>query len=97
MSNGIGLAIAALVLVIAVVIVRSVRMVLFEVDPKRTRGRGLRRDEASRLTERLKSLDVRCPRCREESFLVLGSTDRYKCERCRHEFTGPSHPKLTDG
>jgi transposase-like protein len=97
MSIGFGLVVAVLILVIAFVIVRSVRTVLFDVD-KQTKGvPRSRRDEVMRsMIERLQKLDVRCPRCGQETFLVFGSLDRYKCESCRHEFSGPPHPKLTD-
>jgi transposase-like protein len=98
MSIGLGLAIAVLILVIAVFIARSVRTVLFDIDKQLKGVPRSQREEAMRsMIERLQSLDVRCPRCGETTFLVLGTRDGYKCERCAHQFTGPPHPTLTDG
>jgi transposase-like protein len=98
MSIGFGLVVAVLILVIAMVIARSVRMVLFDVDKQVKGSPRSQREQAMLATlARLQKLDVPCPRCGVSAFLVLGTRDGYKCDACAHQFTGPPHPTLTDG
>ena len=98
MSIGFGLVIAVLILVIALFIARSVRMVLFDMD-KQLKGvpRSQREEAMMAMFARLQKVDVRCPRCGQSTFLVFGTRDGYKCEGCAHQFSGPPHPTLTDG
>jgi tRNA(Ile2) C34 agmatinyltransferase TiaS len=98
MMSWFGLTLALLVVLIAYGIVRSVRAVMSDMD-RQMKGvpRSEREAAARELTERLRQMDVRCPRCGEEAFLVLGTSDGYRCERCSHEFSGPAHPRIGGG
>jgi ribosomal protein S27AE len=98
MSIGLGLLIAVTILVIALVIARSARSLLFDVDKQAKRIPRSEREQAMRsMMERLQKLNVRCPRCGDGSFMRLGTKDGYQCEGCAHDFTGPPHPTLKDG
>lgn len=84
-------AIGALAVAIAVSVARAVRLTKAAMaesgaDPNRMSG-----EAAERLVERIRNLQVPCPICGGESFALLGTGNRHKCESCDHEFTGPAH------
>jgi len=85
--------IAVLLAAIVWMAVRAVRMTNASIA-QAGRDVNLSRDEtAERVIERIRSLDVRCPRCGQLMFAMLGSGSRYKCENdnCRFEVEGPPH------
>ena len=49
------------------------------------------RDLAARIREQAER--VRCVRCGSQSIMLLGTTNRYRCEslQCQHTFDGPPH------
>jgi transposase-like protein len=96
MPSWMALSIGAMIVVVAFVIVRSVRKVMFDVDRQMKPVHKSRQGFAAReMIEQLRKLDVRCPRCGEEAFLLIGTKNGYKCDSCRHQFTGAPHPKMS--
>lgn len=82
-----------LVVTIVVFIVRAVRRTN-ETIARASRSIPLERPEMARQAiERMRSLDVRCPRCGQPTSAILGSGSRYRCDddACRHEIDGPDH------
>ena len=87
------LLIAALLLTIVAFIVRAVRLTKASIARA---GRDLplsRPNVVRRVVDQLRSVDVRCRRCGQPTFVMLGTRNRYKCENdmCRFEFEGPEH------
>jgi ribosomal protein S27AE len=79
------------VLVIAAFIVRAVRltnaslaMAARHVDPTNP-------DVARSVVDQIRGRNPRCPRCGEQTFALLDTENRYKCESCDFTFTGPAH------
>jgi hypothetical protein len=98
MPSWFALSLAVLIVVIASVIARSVKKVMFDLEGQKRGVHRSRQGAAAReIIEQLKKLDIRCPLCGNDAFLMLGTGNGYKCESCRHEFTGPNHPRMSAG
>ena len=87
------LLIAALLVTIVAFMVRAVRLTKASIARA---GRDIplsQPDVVRRVVDQLRSVDVRCPRCGQPTFAMLGTRNRYKCENdmCRFEFEGPEH------
>jgi DNA-directed RNA polymerase subunit RPC12/RpoP len=39
----------------------------------------------------IRERDIRCPHCGRQSFAMLGTGNRYKCDTCHHEFEDVDH------
>lgn len=39
----------------------------------------------------IRERDVECPRCRRQTFAMLGKENSYKCDSCNYEFEGKTH------
>jgi hypothetical protein len=91
------LVLAALVATVVVMIVRAVRLTKATIA-QASRDLPLSRpDVATRLAERIRERRVACERCgRDDTFAMLGTDTRWKCDSCQHEFEGPAHLP-TDG
>jgi transposase-like protein len=98
MPSWFAIALAVLIVPIGFVIVRSMKSVMSEV---RGQMRGTERSRqiaaTKEIIQQLKQLDPRCPRCGSDAFLLFGTGNGYKCDSCRHEFTGPRHPRMSAG
>jgi hypothetical protein len=76
---------------IVAVIVRAVRLTNASIADGSPRV-GLQTAEAARsLVHEVRGRDVRCPRCRQDTFALLSTSHRYKCDSCAFEFDGPTH------
>jgi hypothetical protein len=90
------LLIGGIAVVIIAFIVRAVRLTNATIA-EAAHSVPLSQPEAlRRVVERLDKLDVRCPRCRHATRMLLGTTNRYACEDdgCEFEFEGPAHIAL---
>ena len=76
------------ILAIAFFIVRAVRITLGEVRRNAAARPGM---DPRALADEIRSRRVPCPRCGGESFFLLATGNRYRCESCRREFEGPDH------
>lgn len=85
------LLVAGLAVVIAVVIVRAVRLTKATIEGARPSVALSQPDAVDRAVERLRRIDVRCPRCGEQTVAMLGTRNRYRCEQCGAELDGPDH------
>jgi DNA-directed RNA polymerase subunit RPC12/RpoP len=70
-------------------IVKAVRMTNAEIHKKM----GPLPDEwkMKKAIEEIRKRDISCPRCGKQTFAMLGTQNRYKCDTCNHEFEGPDH------
>ncbi len=50
-----------------------------------------------RALEEMRKRDVRCPRCREQATMMLGTGNGYKCDSCNHEFEDVKHFQTDTG
>ena len=91
MFDWIILQIAGLAVVIAVVIVRAVRLTKATIERARPSVPLSQPDAVERAVDRLRRIDVRCPRCGEQTVAMLGTRNRYRCEQCPVEIDGPDH------
>ena len=91
MFDSINLLTAGLVVVIAVVIVRAVRQTRATIEGARPFVPLSQPDAVERVVDRLRRIDVRCPRCGEQTVAMLGTRNRYRCEQCPVELDGPDH------
>ena len=41
--------------------------------------------------EEIRKRDIPCPRCGKQTFAMLGTQNRYKCDICHYEFEGAEH------
>jgi tRNA(Ile2) C34 agmatinyltransferase TiaS len=87
------LSILALIVTIVVFIVRAIRLTNASIEKA---GRDIplsRPDVVRRVAEEIRSRDVRCPRCGQTTYAMLGTANRYRCEDeiCYLEFEGPAH------
>jgi hypothetical protein len=87
------LAIAVLVVTIVVVILRAVRITKASIERAGREMPLSRPDVAREVADRIRRADVRCPRCGQQTFAMLGTGNRHKCddEMCGFEFEGPDH------
>ncbi|HEY5617667.1 MAG TPA: hypothetical protein VIK60_06960 [Vicinamibacterales bacterium] len=87
------LLIAALLVTIVALMVRAMRLTKASIA-RASRDIPLSRpDVVRRVVDHMRSVDVRCPRCGQPTFAMLGTRNRYKCENdmCRFELEGPEH------
>lgn len=91
MFDWIALLIAGLVIAIAVVIVRAVRLTNATIEQSRPIVPLSQPDAVERVVDRLRRIDVRCPECGDETVGMLGTRNRYRCEQCGAELDGPDH------
>ena len=82
---------ALLVLVIVAFVVRAVRLTSASISTASRHLNLTRPDIARRLVEEIRAREVPCERCGRQTFALLGTEDRYKCETCHFEFQGPAH------
>ena len=84
------LIIIAFAAVIVIFIIKAVRQTKAEIDQKLKGVDPAKRDEVTmKLVEKIRSQDVRCTRCGRQTHNVWGTTNKYKCDSCNHEFEGP--------
>jgi transposase-like protein len=78
-----------MVVVIVVFIVNAIRMTNAEIHKKL----GPLPDEwkMKKVVEEIRKRDVPCPRCGKQTFAMLGTQNRYKCDVCNYEFEGVEH------
>lgn len=93
-----GIVLAVLVAVIALVVVRAVRLTRGPTGHRtrdtEPRGRDdIARDLVAGLRAQVDA--VKCPRCQGSTFMVMGTEATYKCEVCHLTFDGPPHPPVT--
>lgn len=82
---------ALLVLAIVAFVVRAVGLTKASIS-NASRHLNLTQPEvARRLVEEIRARNVPCERCGQQTFAMLGTGDRYKCETCHVEFQGPPH------
>ena len=89
MLDWFNIVLAVMVIVIVGFIVRAVRKTKAEID------KGLGPAPSERNMERaimeIHERDVECPRCGSQTFAMLGTDNRYKCDACNYEFEGAPH------
>lgn len=79
-----------IVLAIIVFIVRAYRK--FKVKIERKLGPAPSEMAMKQLVEQIKNRELpKCPRCNGETFAMIATDSRYKCESCRYEFEGAPH------
>ena len=80
---------AALVVVVAALIVRAVRLTSASLEDASRHVDLTQPDAASDLARTIRALEVPCPGCGGAASTVLGARGRYRCDSCRSEFDGP--------
>jgi hypothetical protein len=87
------LSILVLIVTIVAFIVRAVRVTNASIARAGQDAPLSRPDVARRVAGQMRARDVRCTRCGQPTFAMLGTGNRYKCENemCSLEFDGPGH------
>jgi DNA-directed RNA polymerase subunit RPC12/RpoP len=81
----------AMALAVVAFIVRAVRLTNASIASASRRVDLTNPDVARSVIRALDERDVPCPRCGHETFALLGTETRYKCDSCNFEFDGPPH------
>ena len=93
MFNWFNLLLALIVGTIIVFIVKTVKQTQSEIN-KNYKGKYPAEDsieQAKQLAEQIRGQDVKCQRCGRQTFMMLGTNNKYKCYDCNFEFEGPEH------
>ena len=85
------LSLALIVMVIAAFIIRAVRLTNASLRSASRHQNLMHAEVARRVIEEMRAKDVRCGRCGGQTFALLETEDRYRCETCSLEFEGPAH------
>lgn len=79
-----------IVLAVTVFVLKAVRKVKEKLHKKL--GPAPSELAMKQLLEQIKNRELpKCPRCHSETFAMLDSDSRYKCESCHFEFEGATH------
>ncbi|GEM_PF-2980753 len=78
-----------MVVVIVGFIVKAVRMTNAEIYKKM--GPMPSEWRMKKAIEEISKRDIQCPRCGKQTFAMLGTKNRYKCDICNYEFEGAEH------
>jgi ribosomal protein S27AE len=78
-------------------IARAVRLTKATIERARPSVALSQPDQVERAVDRLRRIDVRCPRCGEQTVAMLGTRNRYRCEQCAVELDGPEHLAIDAG
>jgi ribosomal protein S27AE len=89
MLDWFNITLAILVVTIAGFIMKAIRQTQAEIDKGLGPAPGERR--MKKAIEEITQRDIRCPRCGNEAFAMLGTGNRYKCDSCHFEFEGAEH------
>jgi ribosomal protein L37AE/L43A len=83
---------AVMVISIVLFIVNAIKKTKADIDNRFKRTTPTERERAmKKLVEEIRGRDIRCSRCGEQAFALLGTGNKYKCEACNHVFDGPEH------
>ena len=82
---------AVIVVVVIAFIVRAVRLTNVSLATASRHLNLTNPDVARSLVDRICRLDLPCPRCGHDTFTLLGTENRYKCDTCDFDFEGPAH------
>jgi len=88
-------AIGLIVVMIAVTIVRAVRLTRASLTIATRHVDLTNPDVARTVIAQIRGPEVRCPRCGGPTFALLGTENRYQCESCDSTFDGPPHIPAT--
>jgi DNA-directed RNA polymerase subunit RPC12/RpoP len=92
MINWFNIILAFTVIAIILFIVNAIKKTKADTDK---RFRGTNPSERERIMkkrmEEIRNRDIRCSRCGEQTFALLGTGNKYKCYTCNHVFDGPEH------
>ena len=85
------LSLALIVVAIAVFIIRAVRLTSASVALASREVNITNPDVARAVVDHVRGREVLCPRCGGQTFVLLGTENRYRCEICDFAFEGPAH------
>jgi ribosomal protein S27AE len=80
---------AVLVVVIIAFVVRAVRLTNASIATASRLVNLTNPDAVRSLVDRIRERESTCPRCGAETFALLGTENRYKCDLCNLDFEGP--------
>jgi len=82
---------AVIVVVIIAFIVRAVRLTNASLATASYHLNLTNPDVARSLVDQIRRRELPCPRCGHDTFALLGTENRYKCDTCDFDFEGPAH------
>ena len=80
-----------IVVTIAAFIVRAVRLTNASLARASRHVNLTNPDVATSVVDQIRRSELLCPRCGGQMFALLGTENRYQCESCHFDFTGPPH------
>jgi hypothetical protein len=83
--------VAAIALAIVLFVRRAVRLTNASIANASRHVNLENSDVARRVAEEIRGREVPCARCGRQTFVLLGTGNRYKCRLCHFDFEGPPH------